>query len=88
MAKKQNRFAHKAQKTRRINGREVHAARGELLKGDLEVIREHLKRFPNADEEFFEIACKGNPCLSGVLKLVRAGALNNFRTNDQMASHT
>ena len=88
MAKKQNRFALKAQKTRRVNGREVHAARGELLKGDLEVIREHLKRFPNADEEFFEIACQGNPLLRGVLKLVRAGALNNFRTNDQMATHT
>ena len=75
MAKKQNRYAHKAEKTRRINGRQIHAAKGEYLNADLQVLQNHLKQFPDADQEFFEIACKNEPHLQGVLKLVRAGAI-------------
>jgi len=75
MAKKRNRFALQAMKTRRINGRHVHAAKGEYLNVDLQVLQSHLKQFPDADQEFFEIVCKDQPHLQGVLKLVRAGAI-------------
>ncbi len=75
MAKKRNRFAHKAEQTRRINGRHVHASKGEYLKLDLQVLQNHLKQFPDADQDFFEVACKNEPHLQGVLKLVRAGAI-------------
>ena len=75
IAKKQNRYAHEASKTRRINGRDVHAAKGEFLDLDMRVLQDHLKKFPDADRDFFEIACKNDPHLQGVLKLVRAGAI-------------
>ena len=87
MAKKQNRFARKADQTRRINGRHVHAKRGEHLNWDLAVLRWYLASNPDADEEFFERACKGNPDLAGVLKLVRAGALSGSANGNYLASH-
>ena len=88
MAKKRNRFAHKAGQTRRINGRHVHAKKDENLCIAFAVIEKALKDHPDADLEWFEKVCGDCEGLADVLKLVRAGALNNFRTNDQMASHT
>ena len=88
MAKKQNRFAHKAEQTRRINGRHVHAKKDENLRIAFAVIEKALRDHPDADLEWFEKVCGDCEGLEDVLKLVRAGALNNFRTNDQMASHT
>ena len=76
MAKKKNRFARKAELTRQIKGRHVHAKKGEYLNLDMEVLQNHLKQFPDADQDFFEIACRNDPHLQGVLKLVRAGAID------------
>ena len=88
MAKKQNRFALKAEQTRRINGRHDHAKKDEDLRIALAIIEKALKDHPDADLDWFEKACGDCEALADVLKLVRAGALNNFRTNDQMATHT
>ena len=75
MAKKRNRFALSAMKTCRINGRHIHAAKGECLNLSSQDLQRYLKKFPDADQEFFETACKDQPHLQGVLKLVRAGAI-------------
>ena len=75
MAKKENRFAHKAEQTRRIKGRHVHAKKDETLRLDHAVIEKICGRNPDADQDWFEEVCRGREGLSGVLKLVRAGAI-------------
>ena len=75
MAKKRNRFADKAEQTRRINGRHVHAKKDESLRIAAQLIKQTRHKHPEADRAWFERVCGDNECLADVLKLVRAGAI-------------
>ena len=50
-AMKRDRFAQKKTRTRRIDGVDVHAAKGQPLEFDLEVIESAQKLFPDWDGE-------------------------------------
>lgn len=74
MAKKQNRYARKAELTRRINGREVHAPRGGSLTSDMEILRNIRQLHPEWDDECLINLCR-RMGYNAMAQLVRAEAI-------------
>ena len=81
MAKKQDRFAHKAMKTRRVGGRDVHAPKGESLTAAAEVIQYLRETRPHWDDDFLQ-ELFGSQGESVMALLVRAGATTPTTSDD------